>query len=102
MSSRALKKLHGNQDLNIINDDHNSDEDEENELETHHKTSNKKKKKKLCNPFLAVNYLVSNTLHLTSTHTVANLGLYIVYAIAKSVPFTFSRVFISVEMGAFR
>ena len=59
MSSRALKKLHRNQDLNIINDDHNSDEDEENELETHHKTSNKKKKKKLCNPFLAVNYLVS-------------------------------------------
>lgn len=51
MSSRALRKLHGNRDLNVLNGQNDDEEDED--LETDRGTSNKKNRKPQ-NPFLLV------------------------------------------------
>lgn len=50
MSSRALRKLHGNQDLDIIKNGQNTDEEEEEEHES--LVTCKKKNRKPINPFL--------------------------------------------------
>lgn len=55
MSSRALRKLHGNQDLDIIKNGQNTDEEEEEE-ENESLVTSKKKNRKPINPFLLVQY----------------------------------------------
>jgi hypothetical protein len=49
MSSRALRKLHGNRDLNVLNGENNDEEEED--LETERIS---KKNQKPQNPFLLV------------------------------------------------
>lgn len=54
MSSRALRKLHGNQDLGIIKNGQNTDDEEEEECES--LVTSKRKNRKPINPFLLVQY----------------------------------------------
>lgn len=59
MSSRALRKLHGNQDLDIIKNGQNTDEEEEEEHEN--LVTCKKKNRKPINPFLLVQFCILST-----------------------------------------
>lgn len=64
MSSRALRKLHGNQDLDIIKNGQNTDEEEEEEHES--LLTCKKKNRKPINPFLLVQFCILSTQLCTS------------------------------------